>query len=69
MAAEPDRLYVQHMLKATVAIAEYARGVDRLTFLRRPIVQDAIIRQLEIIGEAAKHLSGDFRESHPHRPV
>jgi len=33
------------------------------------MVVDAVVRQLEIIGEAANNLSSDFRESHPRNTV
>ena len=32
------------------------------------MIQDGVIRQLEIIGEAVKNLPDSFREKHPHIP-
>ena len=65
MAADRDRFYVQHVLDATDRIKEYTRGFDRDQFLRSPMAQDAVIRQLQIVGEAVKHLSPAFRETYP----
>ncbi|OGN84762.1 MAG: hypothetical protein A2X23_09730 [Chloroflexi bacterium GWC2_73_18] len=51
-----DRAYLHHLLDAVGRIeACAAGGKDRL--LAEPIVQDAVIRNLEVIGEAVKNLS------------
>jgi uncharacterized protein with HEPN domain len=65
MALDRDGLYVSHILEATDRISEYTSGIDRSVFLRQSMVQDAVVRQLEIIGEAVKHLSAAFRDQHP----
>jgi uncharacterized protein with HEPN domain len=58
-----DRLYLQHILDAITRIESHVAGVDRAGFDSSPLVQDAVVRQLEIIGEAAKHLSTQLRDS------
>jgi len=65
MTSEGDALFVRHILDATGRVREYARGLDRQTFLNRPMVQDAVTRQLEIVGEAAKRLSPGLRDASP----
>lgn len=65
MAADRDTLYVRHILEAGNRIGDYIREMERESFLRQRMVQDAVVRQLEIIGEAAKHLSVEFRERYP----
>jgi uncharacterized protein with HEPN domain len=65
MAADRDALYIRHIRDATNKIRDYTSGLDRSSFLQQPMVQDAVVRQLEIIGEAVKHLSVDFRDAHP----
>lgn len=62
-----DQIYLLHLRDAIARIEEYAR-VGRDAFLASPHWQDATIRQLEIIGEAAKRLSGELRESEPGVP-
>ncbi len=62
-----DRAYLLHIRDAIVRIEEYCR-VGREEFLRTPHWQDAVIRQLEIIGEASKHLSSDVRAENPEVP-
>lgn len=62
-----DRSYLLHIRDAIARIEQYA-GHGREAFLGEPHWQDAIIRQLEIVGEATKHLSRDFRDGHPGIP-
>lgn len=55
-----DLPYLEHIAESIAAIEEYvAAGKD--TFLRRRIIQDAVIRNFEIIGEATSRLSSDTR--------
>ena len=62
-----DAVYLRHILDATVKIEKYASvGHDR--FLTESHWHDAIIRQLEIVGEATKQLSPDLRARHPDLP-
>ena len=42
--------------------------MDRETFLASHLVQDAVLKQIEVIGEAAKHLSPDVTEACPDVP-
>lgn len=59
-----DFVYIAHIRDASVKILEYTKGgadefkVDTKT-------QDAVIRNFEVIGEAAKSLSEKFRAEHP----
>lgn len=62
-----DRLYLQHIADAIAKIESYAR-VGREEFFAASHWQDAIIRQLEIIGEATKRLSPILRDRHPGIP-
>jgi uncharacterized protein with HEPN domain len=63
MSGKPprDRLYLQHILDAIARIESYLKGIDRRKFEETPLVQDGVIRQLEIIGEASKRLSADLK--------
>lgn len=63
-----DRVYLQHMLDAIGTIEIYLTGVDEATFRAQRLIQDGVIRQLEIIGEAVKHLSTVVRSQYPHVP-
>ncbi len=59
-----DAVYLEHILDATKQIEGYVRGMTYETFLATRLVQDGVIRQFEIIGEATKNLSDGFRSSH-----
>ena len=59
-----DAAYLRHISDATDKIAAYV-AVGRDRFMTESHWQDAVIRQLEIIGEAAKQLSPELRTRHP----
>ena len=50
----PD--YIVHILEAINRIAEYTAGMDEDSFLKNRLVQDAAIRNIEVIGEAARNI-------------
>lgn len=55
-------LRLRHILDAIQAIESFVRDVDEQRFVEEQMRHDATIRQLEIIGEAAKNLSEDLRQ-------
>jgi uncharacterized protein with HEPN domain len=48
--------YLGHLLQAIERIGRYTRSMDEATFLRDELVQDAVIRNIEIIGEASNNV-------------
>ncbi len=62
-----DGVYLRHILDALTKIESYV-AVGRDVFLSTSHWQDAVIRQLEIIGEATKRLSLDLRSHHSDVP-
>jgi uncharacterized protein with HEPN domain len=56
-----DSIYLRHILEAIEKIESYA-AVGKDSFMTTAIIHDAVIRNLEIIGEAAKHLSDGFKQ-------
>lgn len=62
-----DTLYLRHILDSLNRIESYA-AVGRETFLSTSHWQDAVIRQLEIVGEATKRLSPELVSKHPQVP-
>lgn len=58
---------MQHIHDALGRIVSYTAN-GREAFLANPQAQDAVIRNLEIVGEAVKHLSAELREQHPDIP-
>ena len=49
-----DAVYLRHMLDAIGWIESYVRDMSEQEFLENHLVQDAVIRQIAIIGEAAR---------------
>jgi len=64
----PDALFIEHMLAAIGRIGELVTRIDRETFDGDWVVQDAVIRELEVFGEAAGRLSSEFVKAHPEIP-
>ena len=62
-----DEVYLRHILDACARIGQYT-SVGRERFMSEEHWQDATIRQLEIVGEAAKRLSWSLRNRHPQVP-
>jgi uncharacterized protein with HEPN domain len=62
-----DTLYLRHILDAIDRIVSYT-SAGREAFRRDLKTQDAVIRNLQVIGEAAKRMSGETRASHPDVP-
>ena len=60
-----DIVHLNHILAAMEQIEHYTRGMSESEFLSRTMVQDAVIRQIELIGEAASCVSVKFRNEHP----
>jgi len=57
-----DELFVGHILEAIANIKEFLRGVTHKKFIADKLIQSAVIRQIEIVGEATKNLSVGLRE-------
>jgi len=67
MPAKDPLVYIMHIRDSCRRIAEYsaAGGPD---WPSKPLIMDAICRNITIIGEAARQLDESFRQSHPDVP-
>jgi uncharacterized protein with HEPN domain len=65
---EKDWRYIDDVSNSVGAAMEYAEGLTEKQFLSDPRTQDAIVRRMEIIGEAARRLSDAFRSAHRKSP-
>ncbi|QDL54564.1 HepT-like ribonuclease domain-containing protein [Rhodoferax aquaticus] len=64
--------YLGHILEAIERIEHYVADLDELAFLNSKLVQDAVIRNFEIIGEASNNIEKrypDFVKAHPELPL
>ena len=74
MTRDPHRLpdYLGHILEAIERIQRYSEDSDKVGFLKSEIVQDAVIRNFEVIGEASRNIERahpDFAAAHPELPL
>jgi len=58
-------VYLKDILDAIQKIEEYVRGIDFKEFIKNNLIQDGVIRNLEIIGEAVKNIPKEIREKYP----
>lgn len=63
-----DSLFLRHILDAIARIEQYVQGLDREGFGENLLVQDGVIRQITVIGEAVKSLSNELRDEYARIP-
>jgi uncharacterized protein with HEPN domain len=63
-----DVVYLNHILDAINQIETYTANLSYTQFVQHRLVQDGVIRQLEIIGEASRNLSPDFQAQYQELP-
>ena len=68
MSSRSIRVLLEDMLDAIQQIGSYTTGMDDDSFSKDRKTQDAVVRNLEIIGEAAGRLPDPFREEHSDIP-
>lgn len=74
MSKDTQRLadYLAHILEAIERIEHYTAEMTELAFLENRLVQDAVIRNFEIIGESSNNIGKhypDFTKTHPELPL
>jgi uncharacterized protein with HEPN domain len=62
------RVFLEDILESIEKIEEYTTDVNEEEFYENTFVQDAVIRRLEVIGEAVKNIPDDFRVKYPDIP-
>ena len=63
-----DLIFIEHLLDSINKIEKYVKEITLNEFVDNELIQDAVIRNFEIIGEATKHLSESFRNRHSEVP-
>ena len=57
-----DSVYIDHILGCIKKIYVYTSGIDFDAFNKNELLQDAVIRNIEIIGEASKKISTKLKQ-------
>lgn len=66
--AKDNTVYLKDIISAIAKVEKYSHNINYQTFKKEEMRHDAVLRQLEIIGEAANRLSSDFRKQNPALP-
>lgn len=59
------RVYIGDILESIAKIEQYTKTITKGDFLEDTQVQDAVLRRLEIMGEAVKNIPQEFRDRYP----
>lgn len=62
------RVYIEDILECIAKIDEYTEDISENDFYENTQIQDAVLRRLEIMGEAVKHVPQEFRDRYPEIP-
>ena len=60
-----DKLYLIHISESIDKIDSYTTGLDVASFMQKTIVQDAVLRNLQVLAESTQRLSDEFKSRHP----
>ncbi len=63
-----NQVYLGHILECIDSIESYTSKITFDEFTSNKMIQDAVLRNFEVMGEAAKNLSKKFREDYPNIP-
>ena len=56
-----DRLYLIHILESINKIDFYVSVLDFASFMEKTIVQDAVLRNLQVLAKSTQKLSAEFK--------
>lgn len=68
MKKHDDLILLGDILDAIFRVESYTRGITKEQFLENLMMQDAVMHQIEIVGEASNGISEEFRETHDSLP-
>jgi uncharacterized protein with HEPN domain len=63
-----NSIYIDHILDSINKIESYTKNLTKNGFSKNELVQDAVIRNIEIIGEASKKVSRDLKHTYSKIP-
>ena len=65
MSKRSDKQLLLDMCEATYRVLNYTAGFDERLFLEQQQTIDSVVRNIQIIGEAASRISKEFKDAHP----
>ena len=65
---EHDRAYLWDKLEAAEVVQDFILGKTPKDYMSNRMLRNAVERNIEIIGEAARHVSGALQQAHPEIP-
>jgi uncharacterized protein with HEPN domain len=68
MRRKNHKLYLEDILQAVDKIGRYTRNLNSKSFAQNDLVVDAVVRNLEIIGEASRNIPEEIRKQHADIP-
>ena len=68
MSEKSDLIFLKHILDSINAIEEFSRGISREELVSNRMKQSAIVREIEIIGEAVKNISLELKNKNKEVP-
>ncbi|NPA62823.1 MAG: DUF86 domain-containing protein, partial [Methanococci archaeon] len=68
MSKRDVKAFLYDILESANDVIEFTKNIDYNEFISNKMVRYAVIRALEIIGEASRYISKDFREEYPNVP-
>ncbi|ACX73199.1 protein of unknown function DUF86 [Methanocaldococcus vulcanius M7] len=68
MSKRDVKAFLYDILESANDVIEFTKDIDYNEFISNKMVRYAVIRALEIIGEASRYISKDFREKYPNVP-
>jgi uncharacterized protein with HEPN domain len=63
-----DLVYLMHIRDSLREVRQFIEDESYESFLENRMVQNAVMRSFEVVGEAARRVSPGFREAHPEVP-
>ena len=59
-----DTLYTIHIQECIDRIQSYITGIDQDQFMASSLIQDAVLRNLQVLAESTQRLSDEFKNLH-----
>lgn len=64
MNHKDDSAFIEHILDSINAVEEFSKGMNKKELISNRMKQSAIVREIEIIGEAVKNISEELKKKH-----